>query len=195
MTPFDPALALLAREANVRPPHVFHCLAALRQMGAKFNPAVYAEFAKLELRHVESIMSALDAHGMLPKRAVKEGARGVRLSSDWALPVDWKAFAQSTRHWSDADIETEAEHFRDYWHAQPGQKGVKLDWFATWRNWCRNSRRPNGTPSPTIREDFNERESLQRTAALYDRMGRTSEAEEIRRRLNPNVIPLLRRAG
>ena len=27
--------------------------------------------------------------------------------------------------------------FRDYWRAQPGAKGRKADWDATWRNWCR----------------------------------------------------------
>jgi hypothetical protein len=31
-----------------------------------------------------------------------------------------------------------ADGFRDYWIAQPGAKGVKLDWDATWRNWVRN---------------------------------------------------------
>ena len=34
----------------------------------------------------------------------------------------------------------EASKFRDYWNSQPGQKGVKTDWQATWRNWCRNAR-------------------------------------------------------
>ena len=193
MTPLDPALSLLAKEAGVRPPHVFHVYAALRHMGAKFNPAVYAEFARLELRHVESIIATLDAHGMLPKRAVRESPRGVRLPLDWSLPDDWRTFARNERHWTDAEIDAESALFRDYWHSQPGQKGVKLDWFATWRNWCRNSRRPSGQ-SVTIREDFNERESLQRTAALYDRMGRTTEAAEIRARLNANVIPLMKRA-
>lgn len=193
MTPFDPMLTMLAKEAHVRPPHVFHCLAALRQMGAKFNPAVFADFAGLERRHVDRIMAALDAHGMLPKRAVREGPKGVRLALDWALPADWRAFAKGERFWTDKEIDAEASLFADYWYSQPGQKGVKLDWFATWRNWCRNSRRPSGTPV-AIREDFNEREALQRTAALYDRMGRTAEAEEIRRQLNPNVVPLLRRA-
>jgi hypothetical protein len=33
----------------------------------------------------------------------------------------------------------ELEKFRDYWAAQPGQKGVKTDWPATWRNWCRRA--------------------------------------------------------
>ncbi len=193
VSPFDPVLALLAKEAGVRPPHIFHALAAMRSTGAKFNPAVYAEFSKLELRHVERIMETLEAHNMLPKRAVKESARGVRLALDWALPDDWRSFAAGDRYWTIEEIDQEAALFRDYWHSQPGQRGVKLDWFATWRNWCRNSRRPSGTPV-TIREDYNEREAMQRTAALYDRMGRTTEAAEIRARLNANVIPLLKRA-
>jgi len=198
MTPFDPTLALIAKEASVRPPHVFHCLAAMRQMGAKFNPAVYADFAMIEVRHVERIAAALDAHGMLPKRAVKEGARGVRLANDFQIPAEWRDFARKQRRWYDDEIDAEFAQFADYWRSQPGQKGIKLDWFATWRNWVRNSRRPSGNAAPEIREHYDAREQMQRTAALYDRMGRTAEAEEIRRQLNPNVIPLLgavRRAG
>ena len=30
-----------------------------------------------------------------------------------------------------------AAKFRDHWISQPGQRGVKVDWLATWRNWCR----------------------------------------------------------
>lgn len=30
--------------------------------------------------------------------------------------------------------------FFDYWIAQPGAKGRKLDWSATWRNWVRNEK-------------------------------------------------------
>lgn len=42
-------------------------------------------------------------------------------------------------------IRREAERFKDYWHSLSGQKAVKADWFATWRNWCRKSldRRPD----------------------------------------------------
>jgi hypothetical protein len=38
------------------------------------------------------------------------------------------------------------EAFCDYWRAQPGQRGVKVDWPATWRNWMRREqeRRSNG---------------------------------------------------
>lgn len=43
----------------------------------------------------------------------------------------------------------ETARFVDYWRAQPGQRGVKTDWPATWRNWMRKAQddvRPaNGT--------------------------------------------------
>ena len=37
------------------------------------------------------------------------------------------------------DLEAEHRKFADYWAAQPGQKGVKADWNATWRNWVRRA--------------------------------------------------------
>ena len=33
-----------------------------------------------------------------------------------------------------------AEQFKDHWIAQPGQRGVKADWLATWRNWVRREK-------------------------------------------------------
>jgi len=30
------------------------------------------------------------------------------------------------------------ETFKDYWVSKAGQQGVKLNWFATWRNWVRS---------------------------------------------------------
>jgi hypothetical protein len=38
---------------------------------------------------------------------------------------------------SPSEINHEMQKFCDYWHAIPGQKGVKLDWLATWRLWVR----------------------------------------------------------
>ena len=67
--------------------------------------------------------------------------RGSRLSDDWVLPRDWGEWALS-QGWSEVAIRNEADLFRDYWISAPGQKGVKLDWFATWRNWLRNSKHP-----------------------------------------------------
>lgn len=33
----------------------------------------------------------------------------------------------------------ETTKFCDHWRAQPGARGRKLDWVATWRNWLRNA--------------------------------------------------------
>lgn len=35
-------------------------------------------------------------------------------------------------------INWEMQKFRDWWKASAGAKGVKLDWPATWRTWCRS---------------------------------------------------------
>jgi hypothetical protein len=53
---------------------------------------------------------------------------------------DW-----ATQERPDLDVRQVAEQFKDYWAAQAGQKGVKLDWDATWRNWVRNTKavKPN----------------------------------------------------
>ncbi|WP_424807696.1 hypothetical protein [Rhodococcus sp. 27YEA15] len=56
----------------------------------------------------------------------------------------------------DIDLAAELRIFRDYWIAQPGAKGVKLDWDATWRNWVRRARptaRPGAQPAGVSRQD------------------------------------------
>ena len=67
--------------------------------------------------------------------------RGSRLRDDWVLPREWGQWALSEQ-WPEPVIREQAEKFRDYWISVPGQKGVKLDWLATWRNWMRNSNAP-----------------------------------------------------
>lgn len=72
-------------------------------------------------------------------REEKETPNGVSKKKGSRLPADWvpdEVFARS-QGLSAWETETEAEKFRDYWAAQPGQRGVKLDWDATWRNWVR----------------------------------------------------------
>lgn len=61
-----------------------------------------------------------------------------------ALPDDWRAFCARAR--PDLDPQATFDRFADYWRAQPGQRGIRVDWAATWRNWCRNERpqRANG---------------------------------------------------
>ena len=70
---------------------------------------------------------------------VKRAQRAARLSEDWK-PREFQAEG------------VELEKFRDWARSAPGQKGVKADWDATWRNWMRRVReqgnvtpfRPNG---------------------------------------------------
>ena len=69
-------------------------------------------------------------------------ARGARLAHE-ALPHEWRAWANSNAPSVDADDTFAC--FADYWRAQPGQKGVKADWFATWRNWIRREAKTYGT--------------------------------------------------
>lgn len=68
--------------------------------------------------------------------------RASRLPDDWELPDDWAEWTRVEMGWVRADIASEACRFRDFWVAKPGKDGTKLDWQATWRNWCRNSRLP-----------------------------------------------------
>jgi hypothetical protein len=64
--------------------------------------------------------------------------RATRLPKDWILPGEWKAWAQEAR--PDVNPCAEAEKFADYWHSKGGPGATKTDWFATWRNWIRNSK-------------------------------------------------------
>ena len=53
-----------------------------------------------------------------------------------ALPESWREFCAATR--PELRPEQVFERFRDYWRGVPGQRGTKLDWEATWRNWVRS---------------------------------------------------------
>lgn len=57
----------------------------------------------------------------------------------------------------------ESAKFRDYWNSQPGQKGVKLDWPATWRNWCRNYK-PRASPGSETPYQRSMREKMEQIA-------------------------------
>lgn len=80
----------------------------------------------------------------IAERATKTAkGRGSRLSLS-ALPDDWLSWAIQER--PDLNPDAAWQHFRDYWIAIPGQKGCKLDWLATWRNWVRREQQNSGAP-------------------------------------------------
>lgn len=91
------------------------------------------------------------------QRDVARSSKGSRLSADWVLPDDWKAWVQQERpDIPDPDIQRIADSFADYWKAKPGKDGIKLDWFAVWRNWIRREQQPN-------RSQRNQRQQFSKT--------------------------------
>lgn len=67
--------------------------------------------------------------------------KGSRLPRDWVLPRAWGDWAlQEFPSWTVDTVRTEAAKFGDYWTSKTGKDATKLDWQATWRNWCRNAR-------------------------------------------------------
>ncbi len=79
------------------------------------------------------------------KETEKKTQRGTRLPTDFLLPDDWNHFCLQQR--PELSPQEVFDGFRDYWIAQPGQKGVKTDWTATWRNWVRRQQAVKKTAS------------------------------------------------
>jgi hypothetical protein len=88
------------------------------------------------------------------KRSKEEKSllRGTRMQHGSVIrPDDWQ-FAHD-RGYSDTEITALWSEFVDYWIGVPGQRGLKLDWSATWRNRVRQvsaGRRGNGTGNTTM---------------------------------------------
>lgn len=77
-------------------------------------------------------------------------SRGMRLPDDFCPSLE----EAGKTGLSPDEAAREAEKFRDYWISQAGQKGVKLDWPATWRNWCRNAAERRPRPPPPRKRNF-----------------------------------------
>jgi uncharacterized protein YdaU (DUF1376 family) len=74
--------------------------------------------------------------------------KGCRLPDDW-IPKhdDWHPARERLGY---ERAQAELDKFYDYWRGVPGNRGVKLDWDATWRNWVRKAaeQQPRGQPPP-----------------------------------------------
>lgn len=71
-------------------------------------------------------------------------SRGTRLPADWKPSEEQIAFCKTER--PDLHPMATCDRFRDFWIAQAGSKGVKLDWDAVWRNWVRNEKAGGNKP-------------------------------------------------
>ncbi len=106
-------------------------------------------------------------------RTKESRARGSRLPQDLVLGDELRRFAIEQQ----INPDIEFAKFRDYWYAVPGQKGVKLDWPATWRNWCRNAKKNPAdvarvtAPAPK-QSNYLAEQAAHRAAVEADRLAR-----------------------
>jgi hypothetical protein len=109
--------------------------------------------------------------------------KGCRLGLD-EIPDDWFAWAvafQLERLGDESGIEVIDwwDEFHDYWVSVSGQKGCKLDWFATWRNHVRKEvrreaeKRSRNRQFSVARDARAERHGIGSSAAARARRGIT----------------------
>lgn len=94
-------------------------------------------------RHESGIDPAIPPtpHSPLPIRSKSElrspdAIRGSRIPEDFALTDERRNVATA----EGLDPTRTLASFRDFWISKPGAGGRKLDWDATWRNWCRSDK-------------------------------------------------------
>lgn len=71
--------------------------------------------------------------------AKPEAKKATRLPDDWELPDEWRMVVIAKRDKMELPpihVELEAEKFANFWRSKAGKDGAKLDWRATWINWC-----------------------------------------------------------
>lgn len=96
--------------------------------------------------------------------------RGERLSPDWRPSDEERTFAKQLG-WSDAQTDSEAANFRDYWIAKPGAGGLKLCWSRTWQKWIRSSKvKPVGNSAAPSSEKI----PIDEAVAQFAKFGRWS---------------------
>jgi len=117
-------------------------IAKADEKSVKASASAKARWSKKDSNALPTQSDSNATHNTLPitqdTKPIKENKKGSRLSQDWFLTKAMGEWALQER--PDIDVRQVANQFKDYWIAQPGQKGVKLDWDATWRNWVRNTK-------------------------------------------------------
>jgi hypothetical protein len=76
--------------------------------------------------------------------------RATRISAEWTPSPDDLAAARR-EGLSETDARRESAKFRDYFLAKAGKDAARLDWSATWRNWCRRAAEQLGRSPPPDR--------------------------------------------
>ena len=71
-------------------------------------------------------------------------SRGTRLPDGW-VPDD-ALIAWTKANAPAAANAVELDRFRDYWQSLSGQRAIRADWAATWRNWARKCQEQHTQP-------------------------------------------------
>ena len=110
----------------------------------KANPSANPQETQVVSKHNPNQEPITNNHKPIEKKTL-----GKRLASDFTFPKEWAEFCIETR--PELHPTKTFDQFKDYWTSVAGQKGVKLDWFATWRNWVRSTNAPKQNPADNIR--------------------------------------------
>jgi hypothetical protein len=112
---------------------------------------------------------------------------------DFVLDEEWISFCKQER--PDLNPQKVFAEFLDYWIAQPGQKGVKLAWMPTWRNWVRRQSAPKQSfaqqaadvarttvPGPTGRDPVLVKMEQERSKAVPPSLETLAKMAELKRK-------------
>jgi hypothetical protein len=138
------------------------------------STGAHAETLTLNITTSESYPERLE---LVSESDAPPSKRGTRMRRDWRPSRDTQAMAKQlgiVNGWGDATL----ANFIDYWLGVPGQKGIKLDWDATYRNELRkevHARRH----FPSTYENTNDQSSSAHRAQPRNSGGPLSTSSEI----------------
>lgn len=89
-----------------------------------------------------------------PEGSKEPSGRAERLPDDFAPTAELRQWASENT--PDVNVDDQTTRFIDYWRGIGGQRGRKVDWPGTWRNWLRKAQddcapaRPRGPTEPDL---------------------------------------------
>lgn len=177
----DPRLKDVCKASGASLSQVFYVWQAL---STKTDMDAFAAFTKCPQDLIDKISAGIKAAGLSTKAKA-----ACRLPGDFFTDEVF-AWPCDELGWSMDDAKDQSSRFNDFWAGKPGKDGVKSDWFATWRNWCRNARVvPSKAPVGQSPLSGDYLADLDRMIALYRKMNREDwvrdaegKAKEYRRR-------------
>ena len=122
--------------------------AVVDSKGLPFSTVIHGESRCFTAQSETESYSNTKSLSAVPAAATK----GTRFSFGDQMPPEWLSFCREIGWEFQRAVRVYAK-FGDYWRARPGKEGVKLDWLATWRNWCRKDEEQNPTRNSPMFDD------------------------------------------